>query len=100
MIVRHPLWSAVGWIHAISVSADVTSSDVDAGTLTRASVPLKLNAPPYLPVTHVAAVIAPMFPLPDTSATDEPEPASNEYPATSPGGGGGVAMVVAVATFE
>jgi hypothetical protein len=100
MIVRHPLWFAVGWIHAINVIADVTFNDNDAGALTRELLPLKLNAAPYLPVTHVAPVIEPVFPFPDTSTTDEPEPASNEYPATNPEGGGGVALVVAVATFE
>jgi hypothetical protein len=50
-----------------------------------------------LPDTHVAAVIEPVFPFPDTSATDEPDPASNEYPATNPAA---PAVVVAVEVLE
>ena len=56
MIVRQPLCDAVGLIHADSVIADDRFSDADDGTRTMLLVPLKLNAPPYLPrVVQVAA---------------------------------------------
>ena len=51
-------------------------------------------APPYRPcVDHDAPTSDPVFPFPDTSATDVPDPASNEYPTTNPGGTGGAAGV-------
>src|SRR5262245_66590929 len=101
MIVRQPLWLAVGWIHAISVIPDDSPSDGDDGTLTRPVEPLNDNAPPYLPVTHdVPPEIVPLFPFPDTSANVDPDPASNVYPATRPAGAGGASTVVADATAE
>src|SRR4051794_6356368 len=100
MMVRHPLCVAVGSIHAINVIADDRPNDAEAGTLTRAFVPLKLSAPPYLPETQPAPAIVPSLPLPDVSATVAPEPASKVYPATRPGTGGGPALVVALAMSE
>ena len=101
MIVRQPLWLAVGWIHAISVIADDNPSDGDAGTLTRPVEPLNDNAPPYLPVVHdVPPEIVPLFAFPDTSTNDDPDPASNVYPATKPAGAGGASSVVALAMLE
>src|SRR4029453_14018755 len=101
MIVPQSLWLAVGSIHAISVIADDNPSDGDAGTLTRPVEPSNDNAPPYLPVVHDAPpVIVPLFPFPDTSTNVDPDPASNVYPATRPGGGGGTSTVVADATAE
>ena len=49
MIVRQPLWLAVGRIHADSVIAVLRSSDAESATRTRLLVPLKLSAPPYRP---------------------------------------------------
>ena len=46
MIVRQPLWLAVGWIQADSVIADVTFSEPSSATRTTLSVPLKLRALP------------------------------------------------------
>jgi hypothetical protein len=63
----------------------VSCSEAEFGTLTLVLVPLKLIAPPYLPVPHVAFAAVPLFPLPDESATLVPDPASNEYAATRPG---------------
>jgi hypothetical protein len=99
-IVRHPLWLTDGSIHAANVIADVKLNDADAGTLTRSLDPLKLNAPPNFPGTHVPPEIDPLFPFPDTSANVDPVPASNVYPATNPTGGGDPATVVTDATFE
>src|SRR5262245_66194542 len=101
MIVRQPLWLAVGWIHAISVIPDDSPSDGDDGTLTRPVEPLNDNAPPYLPVTHdVPPEIVPLFPLPDTSANVDPAPASNVYPATRPAGPGGASTALADAPAQ
>ena len=92
MIVRHPDCDADGSIHADNVIADDNPSDADAGTCTTAPDPLNVIAPPYRPGDdHVAPCITPVFPFPDTSATDDPDPASNEYPATNPAGNAGPA---------
>jgi hypothetical protein len=37
-----------------------------------------------LPAAHVAFVIVPLLPLPDTSVTVVPDPSLNGYAATSP----------------
>ena len=101
MIVRHPDCDTVGSIHADNVIADDNLNDADDATCTTLLDPLNHNAPPYRPcVDHDAPVIEPVFPFPDTSATDEPDPASNEYPATNPAGTGEPAGVVALATAE
>ena len=49
MIVRQPLWLAVGWIQADSVIAVLRSSEAESGTRTGLLVPLKLSASPYRP---------------------------------------------------
>jgi hypothetical protein len=54
--------------------------------VTRALLPLKLSALPFLPsVDQVAVPIVPPLPVPDASATVVPVPSSNEYAATRPG---------------
>ena len=79
MIVRHPDCDAAGLIHADNVIADDNPSDADAGTCTKLLDPLNDIAPPYRPcVDHDAPCTEPVFPFPDTSATDDPDPASNE----------------------
>src|SRR5215467_13260327 len=66
--------------------------------LTKALVPLKLKAFPYLPeVVQVAPLIVPLFPLPEKSLTTVPLPSLNPYAATKPGAGVGVGVVVGVA---
>src|SRR6516162_9338278 len=66
--------------------------------VTKALVPLKVNAFPYLPeVVHVAPLIVPLFPLPDASFTTVPLPSSNPYAATRAGAGDGVGVGVGVA---
>jgi hypothetical protein len=64
---------------------------------TRAFVPLKLKASPYLPdVVQVPPLMLPLFPLPDTSCTTVPLPSLNPYAATRLGVGVGVAVAVGV----
>ena len=46
MIVRQPLWLAVGRIQADSVIAVVRSSEAESATRTTLLVPLKLSALP------------------------------------------------------
>jgi hypothetical protein len=60
------------------------------------------NAEPNLPeVVHEAPSTDPVFPLPERSKAEVPEPSSNEYAATRVAdGGGGAEPVVADATFE
>src|SRR5262249_53988439 len=66
--------------------------------VTKALVPLKVNAFPYLPeVVHVAPLMVPLFPLPDASFTTVPLPSSNPYAATRPSVGDGVGVGVGVA---
>src|SRR5262245_12851802 len=97
--VRQELPSALGLTQASSVIPLVRSSELESGTLTIALVPLKLKAPPYLPlVLQVAFAIVPLFELPDRSGRLEPEPWSKEYAATSPSGG--AVLTVALASFE
>ena len=53
--------------------------------VTRALVPLKTKASPYLPeVVQVALVIVPLLPLPEESLTVVPVPSLNAYAATRP----------------
>jgi hypothetical protein len=70
-------------------------------TVTKAFVPLKLKASPYLPaVVQVAPLMIPLFPLPEASFTIVPLPSLNAYAATRPGvgvGDGGVGVTVGVA---
>ena len=78
--------------------------------MTREFEPLNDSAAPYFPDdVHEAPRTAPTLPIPDTSATDAPDPSSKAYAATrfddgggGGGGGGGVAdaSVVAEAVFE
>jgi hypothetical protein len=87
-------------IHADNVIADDNPNDGDDTTCTLLD-PSNAIAPPYRPcVDHDAPTTDPVFPFPDRSTTDDPDPASNEYPATNPTGTGGAAAVVALATFE
>ena len=63
----------------------MTFKDGDAGTDTRAVLPLKTSAPPYLPaVVHVAPLSVPVLLLPEASRTVVPIPASKLYAATGP----------------
>ena len=99
MIVRHPDCDTAGSIHADNVIADDNPNDGDDATCTKLLDPLNDIAPPYRPdVDHDAPTTDPVFPLPDTSATDEPDPASNEKPNTNPAGTGGAAGVDTPAT--
>jgi hypothetical protein len=83
-------------IHADNVIAPDNPNDDDAATCTTLLDPLNDIAPPYRPdADHDAPNTDPVFPLPDTSTTDDPDPASNEYPATNPTGTGGADGVVA-----
>ena len=81
-----------GSTHASNVIALDRCNEAESGTVTRELDPLKLSAPPYLPVaTQVAFAIVPLLPFPDASATVDPDPSSNAYAATSPGVAAGVA---------
>src|SRR5262245_53401167 len=97
--VRQLLPSALGLTQASSVIPFVRSSELESGTFTIALVPLKLKAPPYLPlVLQVAFAIVPLLPLPDRSGRLVPEPWSKEYAATRPTGG--AVETVALASLE
>src|SRR5262252_6190210 len=75
----------------------VNCSDGALLMVTKALLPLKDKALPYLPeVVHVAPVIVPLFPLPDKSLTTVPLPSLNPYAATKPGVAVGVGVAVAV----
>jgi hypothetical protein len=72
---RHALLVAVGYTHASNVIPVVTCNEAESGTVTRELKPLKDKALPYLPaVVHVAPLIVPLFPLPETSFTIMPLP--------------------------
>jgi len=72
------LLTVVGYTHASRVIALVNCSDGALLTVTKALVPLKVKAFPYLPeVVHVAPLMVPLFPLPDTSFTAVPFPSLN-----------------------
>src|SRR3954465_7529180 len=102
MMVRQPLWAAVGMIHAESVIPVVRSSEAEPATRPGPVEPLKLNAPPYRPCADQVAppTTVPRLPLPEASAALVPVPSLNAHAPTSPGGGGGVFGVVASATDE
>src|SRR4051812_30005905 len=69
--------AAVGLTHASRVMAPVRCRDAESATVTQLLVPLKDRALPNLPaVLQVAAVIVPVFPLPEASATVVPVPSS------------------------
>ena len=75
----------VGRTHASTVMPVLRSSEAVSGTVTQSLVPSNESAPLFLPdVVQVAPETAPSLPLPDASATSDPDPASNEYAATSP----------------
>src|SRR5262245_27355340 len=100
MMVRQPLCDVAGLIQAARVIAEPRFSEADEGTWTMAPLRSKESPPPYFPAVHVAAVMVPLLPLPEMSVAVVPEPASNVYPATRPGGPVGAAGVTAVATLE
>src|SRR4051794_8372528 len=82
--VRQPE-SVVGLTHASSVSADVRSSELESGTSTRLEPPLKDSALPNLPSEiHDALLTAPVLPLPDASAVEDPDPSSKPHAPTRP----------------
>src|SRR6266545_4749724 len=86
MTSRHPP-PTVGYTHASKVIPVVKSNELASLTVTRALVPLNDRAGPNFPaVVHVAASIAPLFPLPDVSVTVVPAPSLNPYAATRPAG--------------
>src|SRR5262245_50467543 len=101
MTSRHFPLALDGRTQAASVMAVVRSSEGASFTVTRALVPLKASAPPFLPpVVHVAVPIGPALPFPEASPAVVPVPSLNEYAATRPPLGGPAAWVVAVATDE
>src|SRR5947208_10877721 len=97
MTSRHAMTTVVGYTQASKVIALVNCSDVALLMVTRAFVPLKFKALPYLPeVVHVAPLMVPLFPLPDASFTTVPLPSLNPYAATRPGAALGVGVGVGV----
>src|SRR5436189_2784747 len=61
------------------------SREAESFTVTTAPEPLKERLFPNLPeVVQVAPLIVPVFPFPDISPTDVPEPSLKEYAATRP----------------
>src|SRR5438045_3932859 len=73
----HPL-RATGLTHASRVIAPVRWREAASATVTQLFVPLNDSAPPYLPaVARVAAVMVPVFPLPEESVVVEPLGSSN-----------------------
>ena len=95
MIVRQPLWLAVGWIHADNVIADDKSNDADAGT-SHGWRAVERQRPAVLARRPRAPLIVPLFPFPDTSAVVGPDPASNGTPPPDRAGAGAASTVVAV----
>src|SRR4051794_14859810 len=86
MTSRHAREIVEGLTQASRVMPELSCSELEFGTFTRALVPLKFNAPPNLPVVdQVVFKTVPAFPFPEESATVVPAPSSNEYAATSPG---------------
>ena len=84
--------SAVGYTHPSTVMPVVRFRAAVPETVTMLSTPLKVRAPPFLPVgVHVAPLTTPSRPPIDSRAR-LPTPSSNDQAATGPDGG-----VVAVA---
>jgi len=80
------LVTAVGRTHASIVIPVVRCSDPESATETSDDVPLNDNADPNFPdADHVAPLTVPLLPFPDASATDDPDPSSNENATTKPG---------------
>ena len=77
----------VGRTQASSVTADERLSELELGTCTRELVPLKLSAPPNLPVVHEPEMTVPMLPLPDASAATVPEAVVEAVRGDEPRGG-------------
>src|SRR3954462_12432456 len=85
MMSRQPLGATDGRTHASNVMPVDRCSAAVSAIVTRDVVPLNTSALPYFPpVVHVAFVMPPVFPLPDTSASVAPVPSLNAYAATSP----------------
>ena len=85
MMSRQPLGATEGRTQASNVIPVDRCSAAASAIVTREVVPLNTSALPYLPlVVHVAFVMAPLCPLPDTSASVAPVPSLNAYAATSP----------------
>src|SRR4051794_6393746 len=81
--VRHSEPRAVGCTHASRVMAVVRSRLLASATVTRLLVPLKLSAPPNLPVaTCVAPVIVPGLFWPEESAAVGPVVSSKPHAPT------------------
>jgi len=89
MTSRQLPFTVDGSTQASNVIAVAKCNDAESGTFTRALDPLNCNAFPNFPAaTHVAPETDPVFPFPDASATDDPDPSSNPYAATNPDGAG------------
>src|SRR3954469_7639375 len=98
MIVRQPLWVTAGLTNAETVNV-LRSRLLASGIVTQLLLPLKLSAPPYLPVVHVVPLSVPPLPEPEASATVPPDPSLKPYAATRPLGGGW-ALTVTVTAVE
>ena len=73
--VRQVAPSALGLTQASRVIPFVRSSVFESATLTMLVVPLKLRAPPNLPVVdHVVPLTVPLLPFPERSVSVLPEP--------------------------
>src|SRR5205809_7593595 len=72
----------VGLTHASSVMEPARCSELASLTVTQLLEPLKDRALPYRPGAQVAAMIVPLFPVPDASAAVEPVPSSKLNAAT------------------
>ncbi len=102
MMVRQPLWLAVGMTQADSVIAVVRPSDAESGDpdqagraveRQRAAVPAR-RRPGGTPST------VPVLPLPGRIRGRAAGPSLNAQAPTRPAGGGGASVVVAVADDE
>src|SRR6476660_6577145 len=96
MTSRHLLVTVAGLTQASSVMPVERWRAAASGTLTRVLEPLNDTAPPNLPeLLHFALTSLPVLLLPEASAVVVPDPSSNAYAATSPGGpaGPGLGMI-------
>ena len=98
--VRQPPPAAVGLTQASSVMPIVRSSEALSGTVTKLELPLNDSAPPKRPIgAQPVAVVVPVLPVPDASATVVPAPSLNPYAATWPGAAcAGVAASIIITT--